>query len=259
MQGFVSCNCFWARLAKPHPHPASIQQPAPGVLALDPKASPKVQEDHEEWLYDACSHPFMQVAWEDLGERDEKPMLLAALRNAGGKLPLISAISEAEEPPAPWSPEQVLAAAAELEWMRRELPPFPVHEVRDAASGEVIADTVDNEVHVTTGEGLQLGFDARGIWMTRRGTSVFTTRLLEQEEQPDGTYRLTPEGGAPVTISAAFTPYEAENPERHRPTPRRVTHATVTRPVQTVERHLEPLDKLLRAGRKLKHSIVWIP
>lgn len=258
MQGYVSCKCFWDRLAKPHPHPASVSSPTPGVLVLDPRASEKVEADHEEWLYDACSHNFMQVAWEDLGDPDEKELLLKALSSARAQVPLIHGIETATQPPAPWSPEQVAAATRELEWLRTEMPPYPVHEVRDPATDELLAETTSDAVYVTTGEGTQLGLNSDGIWMTRRGQSVWTTKTLTQEELPDGTFKLTPAGGSTVVSSAAFTPYEAENPEKHRPTPRVVEHRTAQRRASTLERHLEPLEKLLKAARKTKHAIIWL-
>ena len=258
MQGYVSCKCFWDRLAKPHPHPPSLHQPAPGVLVLDAKASPKVQSDHEEWLYDACGHHFMQVAWEDMGQADEKPLVLAALKGARDRVPLIHEVSTQDQPPAPWTPEQVAAATLELEWLRSDLPPFAVYEVRDAATDELLTETTVDSVYVTTGEGTQLGVNDRGIWMTRRGKELWSTKSLQQEERSDGTFKLTPEGGATVESSGAFTPYDAENPDRHRPTPRLVEHRTVMRRASSLERHLEPLEKLLKAARKTKHSIVWI-
>jgi hypothetical protein len=259
VQGYVSCMCFWNKLSKPHPHPANLSQPAPGVLLLDGKASEKVREDHEEWLYDACSHSFMQVAWEDLGEPREKPILLAALGTSAAKVPHLTEINRAEKPPAPWAPDTVQLAIGELAWLRGGLPPFTVHEVRDANTKEMLVETVHDEIYCTTGEGLQLGVEPDGVYIERRGARVFTTKTLQQEELPDGTYRLTPEGGAPVNASAAFVPYDSENPDRHRRTPKHVIHVTTHRTAEALEKHLEPLDKLLRAAKKLNHSIVWIP
>jgi hypothetical protein len=126
VQGYVSCSCYWNGLAKPHPHPASLVQPAAGVLAIDSKASENVREEHDEWLYDACSHSFMQVAWEDLGDPHEKQTLLAALAGGGDRVSLLLAISRAADPPPPWNPETVQQATRELEWLRSSLPPFPV-------------------------------------------------------------------------------------------------------------------------------------
>jgi hypothetical protein len=257
VQGYVSCACFRLKKAKPHPHAVYLQEPLPGLLVLNDKAGTKAQADHEEWLYDACSHEFMQVGWEQFDSEDQLALFATALSPVSEKVPLLSGWAEGKGPPPAWDAATVEQARAEIDWVRASLPAFEVLQVKDIDSGEVLVETVKETTYCYCGDGSLLIVGQRGMALVRHAKTLFETQQLVQEELPDGTYRLTPEGGAAQISEAAFVPYDAENPDRRRPTPRRVRFAPASFGAQELEGLLRPLANLVKAAQATGNVIIW--
>jgi hypothetical protein len=257
VQGYVSCACFRLKKAKPHPHAVYLHEPQPGLLLLNEKAGTKAQSDHEEWLYDACSHEFMQVGWEDFDSEDQLAIFATALAPVADKVPLLSAWATGKSQPQSWDTATVERVAQEIAWIRKELPEFEVLQVTDIDRGEVLVETVQETTYCFCGDGSQLLVGRRGMSLVRHNKTLFETQQLAQEELQDGTYRLTPEGGQPQISEAAFVPYDAENPDHRRPTPRRVAFTAARCGSQTLEPVLKPLSNLVKAAQSTQNVIVW--
>ncbi|MBI4859067.1 MAG: hypothetical protein HY815_02155 [Candidatus Riflebacteria bacterium] len=257
MEGYVGCRCYWQKKAKPHPHPQALNDRTPGILELDPKASEKVREAHDDWLFDACPHEFMQLASEELGQAGDLELLATAISHVSGRTPSLHRWAGAPPSTSVWSPEHASLVKAEIDWLRTPEFSFEALTVEDGQTREILYETVQERVYCYCGDGSRLGVGPGGMWLDRQGRSVFVTRELAQEELPDGTYRLTPEGGEPLISSAAFLPYDAENPDRRRATPARARFVARSRSSGALEGILGALDRLVKASKRTGHPVIW--
>jgi hypothetical protein len=262
MEGAVSCTCFRDGIAAPHPFPKLVYQPVPGLFVLPPDSSDEAREAHEDWLVNGCPHAMMQLVSETLWDEAQHDLLTGALSNLDGTsrravAPLVELL-EANRPPAPWPPDRVRLLEEALRWVRANVTGVDVHQVVDEVTGEVLHHTAANRDYCYTGEGHRLGVAHDGIFVARRDIKVLVARRLLQKETEDGRYELTDAAeGKGIRTSAAFLPYDAENPDRHRTLPAAVVHATLRRPADDRVEALAPLGRLSAASRKTGHAILW--
>lgn len=259
MEAFVSCTCRRQGTARPHPHANFVEESAPGVIRLSPRATEAMVEAHEEWLSAACSHSLMQEAYAFVHGLDAQSLIQALFQPGGpaAGATTLAAVLLAEGDPPSTSPEQAASLIAEIEGLRTSLEHLKMHQVVDARTDEVLFETPGLAVYSYMGDGSRLEVGPEGIRMVRGEKVLFTTRSLAQEEAPDGATKLTPAGGAAVKSHGAFMPYDAENPENPREMPSTVEHQEKEVGFPAVEPYLEPVLQLARASLRTGNHIVW--
>lgn len=259
MEAFVSCTCRRQGTAKPHPHAPFLEEPAPGILKLNGKATAAMSEAHEEWLDEACSHSLMQDTYGFVYGLDALSLIQALFQPGGpaGGATTLAAILNAEGDPPPTSPDDAKKLLAEIEELKTTLATFMMHQVVDPSTGEVLFETPGTAVYSYMGDGSRLEVGPDGMRLMRGEKVVFTTRSLDQEESPEGASNLTPAGGTAVLCHGAFMPYDAENPQNPREMPVRVEHQEREVGFSSVEDYLEPVVELARASLRTGNHIVW--
>jgi hypothetical protein len=182
LDAVVACNCLLKGVARPAPVPVHIDED--GWLAPVDDAD---RTTFESWRRDCCAHPDREHTSCRIGNWSMFRSFQEALEESGvSRFPTLSRVLP-DGNGGQVSPVDARACLAELAVFRRDYR----HErpvLVDADTGEILREHIasnDGVFALLGSEGIDLGFDADGLFVVPRGTRAVIFQARRVELRPD--------------------------------------------------------------------------